>query len=200
MKRHLHHALRISLNAAGIIEDLQGECDYVLVAIDQPIIVPNCTGSRPVDLVVRSFMGKLGSAAQSAAQCGNGNQAAMFGNKAPVWKFINRIKPTDMTCQDLINFDAAQNAAQKTHLIEVYPAVALSALKSIFMERRSVARYDPDSKSKNHPFSLDDWRLVCQTVESCAEAINLGPLSQWLVEWSSHGTRPKRPKASSRQD
>ena len=181
-------------DAAGIIEDLQGECDDVLVAIDQPIIIPNCAGSRPVDLVVRSFMGKLGSAAQSAARHGKGNQAAMFGDNAPVWKFINRITPLSMTCQDLRDFGVAKNAAQKTRLIEVYPALALPSLKGIFMDRKSAARYDPDSNSKNHPFSLDDWQLVCQTVESYADAINLRPLSRWARKMVKPWDSPKTPK------
>ena len=35
-------------DAAQIIETLRSECDYVLVAVDQPTVVPNETGSRPV--------------------------------------------------------------------------------------------------------------------------------------------------------
>ena len=43
-------------DAAEIIEDLQRECDDVLVTIDQPIIVPNDLGGRPVDWVADAVM------------------------------------------------------------------------------------------------------------------------------------------------
>ena len=84
-------------DAAGFIKDLQGECDYVLVAIDQPIIVCNQSGTRPVDRVAGSLMSKLHGATQPA----NRNKATMFGNDAPVRKSINRIKSPGMISQDL---------------------------------------------------------------------------------------------------
>ena len=127
-------------DAAGIIKDLQAECDDVLVAVDQPIIVNNQTLSRPVDRVAGSLMGSLGSGTQPA----NRNKAAMFGNNAPIWTFINRIKPTGMTCRGLKDFEAARMATRETHLIEVYPALALPAMNPVFMERGSVARYNPE--------------------------------------------------------
>ena len=52
--------------AARIIETLRSECDYVLVAVDQPTLVPNETGSRPVDRIARCLISKLGSGVQPA--------------------------------------------------------------------------------------------------------------------------------------
>ena len=52
------------LNAAEIISRLQKECHDVLVAIDQPIIVPNHCGSPSVDRVAASLMSQLYSGVQ----------------------------------------------------------------------------------------------------------------------------------------
>ena len=190
-------------DAARIIKKLQGECDDVLVAIDQPIIVPNSSGSRPVDTVAKSFMGQLGSAAQSAMRCGRGNQAAMFGDKAPVWKFINKIGPcvysgrTNDSDENraFVDFEAAKVATGQTRMIEVYPAIALPALESEFMkprreERRYAARYDP---SKDN-FSPDDWKSVCATVKRYSAKFHLQSLSHWASEMVEPWDSPQKPE------
>ena len=185
-------------DAARMIEKLKKECDDVLVAIDQPIIVPNRAGSRPVDIVARTLMGRLRSGVQSASRTGKGYKTGMFGDNAPVWKFIDKIGPpgysggkTDLDDhRAFVDFRAAENATRQTHLIEVYPALALPALEDIFMTRRCAARYDPE-KAK---FSLCDWRLVCETVETCADNIGLEPLSEWASEMVKPWDSPKKPK------
>ena len=175
-------------DAAGIIEDLQGECGDVLVAIDQPIIVNNQAGSRPVDPVAGSLMSRLHSGTQPA----NRNKDTMFGDNAPIWRFINRIRPPGMSCRDLKDFEAARMATGGTHLIEVYPALALPAMSPVFMDRRSAARYDPEK----YKFSADDWRVVCEIVHGCAGDFNIDLLSRWatdvIMPWDSPG-RPKKP-------
>ena len=74
-------------DAAQIIDTLRSECDYVLVAVDQPTVVPNETGSRPVDGVARGLISKLGSGVQPA----NRSKQAMFGSNAPIWRFLERL-------------------------------------------------------------------------------------------------------------
>ena len=173
-------------DAAGIIEDLQGECDHVLVAVDQPTIVNNQAGSRPVDRVAGSLMRRLHSGTQPA----NLNKDAMFGDNAPIRRFIRRIKPPDMTCRDLKDFEAARRATSETHLIEVYPALALPAMNQVFMDRELAARYDPEKRN----FSPEDWRRVCRIVHRCAGEFNLQSLSQWANEMIAPWDSPERPK------
>ena len=128
----------------------------MLVVIDQPIIVPNASGTRPVDSVAKSFMGQLGSAAQHANRSESRIKASMFGDEAPIWKFIGKIVPSEFLGRTtgpvenraFVNFSAAKAATGQTRMIEVYPAMALPALESGFMElrrkkRRYAARYDP---------------------------------------------------------
>ena len=155
-------------DAAQIIRELQRECHDVLVAIDQPIIVPNYSSSRPVDRVAGSLMGRLRSGVQPA----NRSKTAMFGDKAPIWKFIDDIGAS-------LDFEAAETASGQTHLIEVYPALALPTLEPEFMERKSAARYDP-TKPKN--FCLADWQQVCETVHPCAADFGLDSMSRWAKD------------------
>ena len=70
------------------MEDLSNLHDYVLIAVDQPTVVPNDSGARPVESVVASLNGKLGSGVQPA----NRQRVEFFGNNAPIWRFIDRIK------------------------------------------------------------------------------------------------------------
>ena len=165
--------------AAAIINNLRGGCDDVLVAIDQPTIVPNQCSCRPVDRVAGSLMGGLRSGTQTASR----KKENLFGNAAPVWQFISDIgypgysgTKDDGVHNPLVDFEAAKTAtAGQTRLIEVYPALALPALEGGFMFRRSAARYNP----VNGNFSLADWRCVCATVHNCARNAGLPQLSQW---------------------
>ena len=180
-------------DAAKIVGDLKEQCDDVLVGIDQPIVVPYCTRGRPVDTVVKSFMGSLGSAAQSAMRAGKGSQAEMFGDNAPVWGFVSGVGSgqytgkTGRACNGIVDFAAAKTSTGETgiRLVEVYPALALPALEPAFMKPRRVrngklvqwaARYNPGRKKT---FSLADWQLVCKTLRRCANGFNLQALSGW---------------------
>ena len=190
-------------DAARMIEKLQGECDYeVLIAIDQPIIVPNASGPRPVDSVAKSFMGQLWSAAQYANRGESQIKKDMFGDEAPVWKFISKIGPSEflgwttdrVENHDFVDFEAAMAATGQSRIIEVYPAMALPALESKFMQRRRsgrryAARYDPEKAN----FCWDDWRLVCETVESYAAKFHLQSLSQWASEMVKPWDSPQKP-------
>ena len=181
-------------DASRIINGLKQECDDVLVAIDQPIIVPNLDPSRPVDLVARSLMSRLRSAAQSASR----NQGPMFGDNAPVWRFISRIGPphyvgrtTDLADnRAFVDFESAQDAADQTHLIEVYPALALPAQEPHFMDRGRAARYNPHRPN----FSLNDWQLVCKTVSRWGDELGLQALSQWAREMVEPWDSAERPE------
>ena len=79
-------------DAARIIEELQEECDDVLVAIDQPIIVPNRYGVRPVDPVAHALMDAIFSIGLFVNR-GDRDQRRHFGDNAPIWKFTSQIGP-----------------------------------------------------------------------------------------------------------
>lgn len=153
--------------AARIIERLRDECRYVLVAIDQPTLVPNETGMRPVERVAATLIGSLGSGVQPAFR----GRRATFGPDAPIWKFLDRIGARE-------NPPAARTATDGLHLVEVFPALALPALEPRILTRGRAACYNP----KNRNFSLSDWRLAATAVRRHASDLGLPPLSRWAGE------------------
>ena len=163
-------------DAVEIINRLREECHDVLVAIDQPIVVANETGSRPVDRIAASLMGTLRSATQPA----NRGKADMFGDGAPIWRCIQQID----ACLDFdhakFTRDGINRNCDMIHLLEVYPALALPALAPAFMELRRdghrwAARYKPSMKH----FNRFDWEMVCATVRRQASFFGLGELATW---------------------
>ena len=164
----------------------------MLVAIDQPTIVPNQTGSRPVDGVARPLMGRLRSAVQSASR----SKTPLFGDNAPIWKFANDICPSSYLGKEgegvsnsLVDFEAAKTATGQIHLIEVYPALALPAMQPAFMERQSAPKFDPKKRKK---FSLADWWCVSKTVQSHADGAGLPELAQWAKGMAASDS-PRKP-------
>ncbi len=153
--------------AACVVETLRTEHRYVLIALDQPTLVPNDTGSRPVERVAASLICTL----KSAIQYANRGREKSFGIHAPIWKFLERLGARE-------NPPAARTAVHGLYLIEVYPALVLPALDHAIMERRYAVRYNPN-KRKN--FSLDDWKLVASAVGRHAETLDIAQLSQWSI-------------------
>ena len=64
--------------AARIIEKLRDKHNYVLVALDQPTLVPNEKGMRPVEKVASSLICKLGSGVQPASRIMSRGHAARY--------------------------------------------------------------------------------------------------------------------------
>ena len=126
------------------------------------------------------------------------NKESMFGDNAPVWGFISRIGPpqyagrtTDLAQnRAFVDFKATRNAADQTHLIEVYPALALPALGPEFMDRNSAARYNPQRET----FNLSDWELVCNSVAHWGDELGLQALSQWAREMVEPWDSSERPE------
>ena len=88
-----------------------------------------------------------------------------------------------------MNFEDAKTAASETHLIEVYPALALPALECSFNKGDHAAKYDPSRSS----FSPDGWGRVCRTVERCGGEIGLELLSKWASEMMQPWDSPDKP-------
>ena len=164
--------------AVRIIETVRSECDYVLVAVDQPTVVPNETGSRPVDGIARCLISKLGSGVQPA----NRGREAMFGSNAPIWRFLERLG----ACE---NPPAARTSAVGLHLLEVFPALALPALEPEILKRGRAAHYNPTNKNT---FSCDDWHLVAGCVRCRASALGMAPLSHWAGQQAGLAVPTKR--------
>lgn len=89
--------------------------DVALVALDQPTVVPNATGMRPVERLAASVVSHVGGGVQPA----NRGKSGMFCDLAPVWGLLAALDAVEDPFR-------ARAAAQGLYLIEVFPALALS--------------------------------------------------------------------------
>jgi predicted RNase H-like nuclease len=69
--------------AEAIIRAETLEVGKSLIALDQPTIVPNLSGSRPVDKVAGALISWVGGGVQPA----NRSKLGMFDDAAPIWRF-----------------------------------------------------------------------------------------------------------------
>jgi predicted RNase H-like nuclease len=108
-------APRLASFAQGLefIAEQRSHAARVVVALDQPTIVPNTTGSRPVDKVAGSLVSWIGGGVQPA----NRSKAGMFDDAAPLWSFLSALGARE-------DPEAARVAVEGLHLIEVFPALA----------------------------------------------------------------------------
>jgi len=164
-------------DAAGIIEELHKRSAYTLVALDQPTIVKNKTGMRPVEKVVASLVSKLKGGVQPATR----SKKTMFGDAAPIWKFIERIGATQNPAE-------ARSASDGLHLIEVFPALALPSLEPRIWEQKRRAAYNPSKKN----FSPEDWRMVANAIQRHAKQLKVAPLAKWAAQMADKD-RPAKP-------
>jgi predicted RNase H-like nuclease len=119
---HSSHPRQASFKEA--LEFIQRErrtCDYCLVALDQPTIVPNTTGCRPVDRVAGSLIGFIGGGVQPA----NRSRVGMFDDGAPIWRFKRDLGATE-------DPEVSRKAQHGIFIVEVFPALALPVFAVAF--------------------------------------------------------------------
>ncbi len=150
--------------ARGFIEKHRRGFDVSLVALDQPTVVPNAEGMRPVEKVAGALLGFTGGGVQPANR-----KKLAFRDGAPIWSFLRKVGAT----QDPIS---ARMASTGHFLIEVFPALALPAFENDFAQRHGAPKYNPEKRKK---FRLDDWRAVARVVQAAANRFNVNCLADW---------------------
>jgi predicted RNase H-like nuclease/uncharacterized protein (DUF433 family) len=153
------------LQARAIIEDAKRGADYILIAIDQPTLVPNQGGCRPVERVAGSLINRLKGGVQPA----NRGKVQMFGDTAPIWSFLESLNARE-------NPEAARHCESGDFLIEVFPALALPAMVDAIPARGRAAKYNPAIKAQ---FSCDDWLMVATSVADHASRLRMPKLAAW---------------------
>lgn len=148
-----------------------------IVAIDQPTIVPNNAGCRPVDRVAGSVVSFIGGGVQPA----NRSKTGMFDNAAPIWRFKKQLNATE-------NPEMSRTAKSGLFIVEVYPYLALAALNRKFWGRGSGPKYNPANKK----FREHDWRAVIETITSYARTAGIDELETWLRHFAGN-TSPRKP-------
>lgn len=142
--------------------------DVALVALDQPTVVPNATGMRPVERLAASVVSHVGGGVQPA----NRGRKGMFCDLAPVWRFLAALEAVEDPLR-------ARTAAEGLFLIEVFPALALPALDDGFAGRLAAPKYNPAHSRK---FRLEHWQAVARAVRRTALSLEIPPLAGWAEE------------------
>ncbi|MBA4221801.1 MAG: DUF429 domain-containing protein [Methylobacterium sp.] len=138
----------------------------LLVALDQPTIVRNATGSRPVDKVAGSLVSWIGGGVQPA----NRGKLGMFDDDAPIWRFVDGLG-------GLQEPEEARSATSGRYLVEVFPALALAALDARFYGRLKGPRYNP---ARRKTFQRSHWSAVLSVVADEAGRLGCEPAADWV--------------------
>ena len=154
------------------------QADRCLVAIDQPTIVPNQFGSRPVDKVAASLISFVGGGVQPA----NRSKLGMFNDTAPIWNFKHRLSATE-------DPELARSASSGLHIMEVFPALALPSCDDRFHGRLSQPKNNPANARK---FSHTSWVTVVDVVDHFGRNHEIHGLGDWC---DLHRNKPAPRKA-----
>lgn len=164
---HLHLAPRLAsfAEALDIIQRENNDAQKCVVALDQPTIVPNLTGSRPVDKVAGSLISWIGGGVQPASRSKKG----MFDDAAPIWQFKQALGAAEEP-------EFARTATSGLFLLEVFPALALAAIESAFCSRLAAPKYNPSNRKR---FKISDWQAVAEAVRRFGTLNSLRHLDEW---------------------
>ena len=139
-----------------------------LILIDQPTIVVNGSGQRPVENIVSASVSRRRGGMQPA----NTSRTEMFGQEAPIWRFLGQ-------------FGGAANPLltepQTVSVLETYPVLALIALGWVREDSRSNGRLPKYNPERRKTFSIHDWQYVCHSAAVFFRAIGLSDTAAWIA-------------------
>lgn len=132
-----------------IIQKWQAETNATttIVMLDQPIIVKNARGQRPVENIVSSPV----SLRYGGVQPANTSKKEMFGTDAPLWPFLAKFGGAADPLIPVVN----------TRVFETYPVLIMIALDWILPDARATGRIPKYNPVRKGTFSIADWEHVC---------------------------------------
>ncbi|KQY16315.1 hypothetical protein ASE23_20245 [Rhizobium sp. Root73] len=169
---HLEPRLASFSEAAEIVLAERSQVSKCLVALDQPTIVPNFSGSRPVDKVAGSLISWVGGGVQPA----NRSKLGMFDDAAPIWRFKQALGAIE-------DPEVARTASQGLYLIEVFPALALVAIDDAYCRRLGAPKYNPANR---RVFKVEHWKSVAETIRIFGSLNVLDQLELWCSAASAN--------------
>ena len=144
----------------------QHELEATIILLDQPTVVNNATGQRPVENLVASPVSRRHGGMQPA----NTARIEMFGRNAPIWRFLERFGgPADPL-----------EPVEGTRVIETYPVLAMIALGWTLPDKRPTGRLPKYNPERSKTFSASDWKHVCQQTSREFSARGVHHLVRWL--------------------
>ncbi len=147
------------------------------VLLDQPTIVKNATGQRPVENLVASPV----SLRYGGMQPANTAKDEMFGKRALVWEFLYR-------------FGGPANPFEPsdgTRVFETYPVLAMIALGWVLPDSRPAGRLPKYNPERKKTFSNSDWAHVCWLVAREVRERGLLDLGLW-IENAAQSVSPRK--------
>jgi len=159
-------------DAVGFIKDKSARCRICFVAIDQPTIVPNHSGMRPVERVAAALIGYIGGGVQPA----NRSKIRMFDDSAPIWRFLDQLKTQLNAIESPLH---SRNCQTGLHIVEVFPALALPAFDDAFYGQKKAPKYNPKNKKK---FKLGDWNAVVDAADRYGNLHDIEGLEAWFAK------------------
>jgi predicted RNase H-like nuclease len=140
-----------------------------VILLDQPTVVGNSAGQRPVENIVSSCV----SLRYGGMQPANTGRADMFGHGAPVWPFLDQFGGAADP------FAAVNGNAL---VFETYPVLAMIALGWLREDARAAGRLPKYNPERKKTFSLDDWQFVCDMAALAFHERGLAGISRWIFE------------------
>lgn len=163
--------------AEGVILGWQGErvLTATIVLLDQPTIVKNAAGQRPVENLVGSPV----SLRYGGMQPANTAKKKMFGEEAPVWRFLARFGgPADPL-----------EPVTDTRVFETYPVLTMIALGWMLPDSRPAGRLPKYNPMRKKTFSISDWQHVCGLASGAFRERKLAGIVRWLDD-AARNTSP----------
>ncbi len=148
-----------------------------IVLLDQPTIVKNAAGQRPVENIVGSPVSRRCGGMQPA----NTSREEMFGKEAPVWRFLTR-------------FGGAANPLEPiagTRVFETYPVLTMIALGWTLSDSRATGRLPKYNPERKKTFSISDWRHVCKKASAGFRECGLRDIARWIND-AAQNTSPRK--------
>jgi predicted RNase H-like nuclease len=167
-------------DAAGVIRGWQTahSASSTLVLLDQPTIVVNDVGQRPVEHIVCPCVSRRRGGMQPA----NRGRTDMFGPTAPLWAF-------------LAGFGGAADPfgpPQSIRVLETYPVLAIIALGwTLADQERPGGRLPKYNPERHKTFGISDWAHVCRTTSARLTAEGAPELGAW-ADIAATKTKPTK--------
>ena len=143
------------------------DVDRTLILIDQPTIVKDASGQRPVENLVASPVSRRHGGMQPA----NTSRQGMFDPGAPIWPFLNRFGgPADFLA-----------CTRPTEVFETYPVLTIIARGWIIGDpHRITGRLPKYNPARKRTFSSSDWEFLCGKLLETFEGYGLAIIADWI--------------------
>lgn len=105
----------------------------------------------------------------------------MFGQDAPVWRFLTRFGGPANPLGPLTG----------TSVFETYPVLAMIALGWTLRDSRPGGRLPKYNPQRKKSFSISDWRHVCQLASSEFRKRGLSGVAEWL-DGAARSSAPRK--------